>query len=129
MQHSCCWQCHPTHHVHITIRRACAQVVTTISRGRLVWHNGRLDVQPGSGRYAHVYTAHHVSASCARIRYVARTTHGPLFEGLTARDANWIAEQFPYGPTPVLRVPVRVVRGADGAPRVEPEIAAHKDEL
>lgn len=27
------------------------QVVTTISRGRLVWHNGKLDVQPRTGRF------------------------------------------------------------------------------
>lgn len=27
------------------------QVVTTISRGRVVWHNGKLDVQPGMGRF------------------------------------------------------------------------------
>lgn len=30
---------------------AARQVVTTISRGRLVWHNGKLDVQPATGRY------------------------------------------------------------------------------
>lgn len=60
---------------------------------------------------------------------MARPTHGPLFEGLQTRDARWVEEQFPYGPTPVPRAPVRVVRGADGTPRVEPEIVANKDEL
>ena len=67
---------------------------------------------------------------CGTCRYVARPTHGPLFEGLAARDALWVEEQFPYGATPVLRAPVRVVEGADGSHRVEPEIvAADKDEL
>ena len=27
------------------------QVTTTISRGRVVWHDGKLSVQPGTGRF------------------------------------------------------------------------------
>ncbi len=179
-------------HMHTTTPAIVhAQVTTTISRGRLVWHNGVLDVQPNSGRcacvivcftavfgvllvvcftavfgvllvvccvcfaccvcahcivfyiynvpttsstnnitpypprkrYKHLYGAYtphpNPPSPC---RYIPRPTHGPLFDGLTARDAQWIQEQFPYGPTPVLRAPVRVVHTAQGKKKVEAEI-------
>lgn len=61
------------------------QVVTTISRGRLVWHNGVLDVTPGTGRF------------------IPMPTHGMLFEGLDKQDAAYLATNFPYGSTPVPR--------------------------
>ena len=61
------------------------QVVTTISRGRLVWHHGVLDVTPGTGRY------------------IPMPTHGPLFDGLDKQDAAYLATHFPYGPTSVAR--------------------------
>jgi hypothetical protein len=57
--------------------------VVTISRGRVVWENGALNVKPGTSRYVHLPTG------------------GALFEGLGARDAA--ALRFPYGPTPVPR--------------------------
>lgn len=55
----------------------------TISRGRVVWENGRLDVLPGTSRYIHL------------------PTHGPLFDGIDKRDAARL--KFPYGETPVAR--------------------------
>ncbi|KAG2426922.1 hypothetical protein HXX76_012708 [Chlamydomonas incerta] len=59
------------------------RVVTTISRGRLVWHEGVLDVAEGSGRY------------------VPLPAFGPLFEGMAEQARR--AMQLPYGPTPVVR--------------------------
>ncbi|PNH04524.1 Dihydropyrimidinase [Tetrabaena socialis] len=59
------------------------KVVSTISRGRLVWHQGRLRVEAGSGRF------------------VPRRPHGPLFQGLDEQRRR--AMTFPYGPTPVAR--------------------------
>ncbi|GLI68276.1 hypothetical protein VaNZ11_012634 [Volvox africanus] len=61
------------------------KVVSTISRGRLVWHQGKLDVQPHTGRF------------------VAMPAFGPLFEGLDEQYRR--RGVFPYGPTPVLREP------------------------
>ena len=61
------------------------QVTTTISRGRLVWHEGKLDVAPGTGRF------------------IPMPTGGALFEGLAKQDAGWVAATFPYGSTPVPR--------------------------
>ena len=46
-----------------------AQVVSTISRGRLVWHEGALHVEPGTGRFIHLPSG------------------GRLFEGLDTRAA------------------------------------------
>lgn len=40
------------------------KVTVTISRGRLVWYEGKLDVQPGTGRF------------------IKLPTHGYLFDGL-----------------------------------------------
>jgi hypothetical protein len=58
-------------------------VVVTISRGRVVWENGRLDVRPGTSRYVHL------------------PTFGPLFDGIDRRDAS--RGKFAYGETPVDR--------------------------
>jgi hypothetical protein len=58
-------------------------VVVTISRGRVVWENGRLDARPGTSRYVHLPTG------------------GPLFEGLGKRDAA--RYRTPYGAAPVPR--------------------------
>lgn len=62
------------------------RVVTTVSRGRVVWHGGALNVTAGSGG-----------------RFLALPTHGPLFEGLGAQRAWEAGEEFPYGPAPVRR--------------------------
>ncbi|GFR51732.1 hypothetical protein Agub_g14105 [Astrephomene gubernaculifera] len=59
------------------------KVVTTLSRGRLVWHEGRLRVRRGSGRF------------------VRRPPFGPLFQGLDEQERR--ALTLPYGPTPVPR--------------------------
>ncbi|GBF89372.1 dihydropyrimidinase [Raphidocelis subcapitata] len=59
------------------------KVVVTVSRGRVVWENGVLDVRPGTSRYVHLPPG------------------GPLFEGLPARDAAAAAR--PYGAAPVRR--------------------------
>eukprot|EP00873_Tetraselmis_striata_P014482 jgi/Tetstr1/434746/TSEL_023798.t1 len=61
------------------------KVTTTISRGRLVWHDGKLDVQPGTGRY------------------VPMEPFGPLFDGLEELDASLLKEATRYAPTPVRR--------------------------
>ena len=58
------------------------RVTTTISRGRVVWHEGVLSVERGSGRY------------------VPLPTGGPLFAGLDAKDA---ATRSVYGGAPVKR--------------------------
>lgn len=60
-------------------------MVTTISRGRLLWHDGVLNVTPGTGRF------------------IPTPTHSPLFEGLAKQDDAYLATRFPYGPTPVVR--------------------------
>lgn len=64
-------------------KKVTGQVTSTISRGRLVWHDGQLNVTRGSGRF------------------VAMPPGGPLFEGL-GRQAG-LEEAFPYGPLPVQR--------------------------
>ena len=88
--------CTATHHSRIDTnvyegKPITGRVVVTISRGRVVWENGRLNVTRGSGRF------------------VPLATHGPLFEGLERSPplARWEAA-FPYG-----RLPVR--RPGDGA--------------
>ena len=60
------------------------QVVTTISRGRLVWHEGRLNVTAGSGRF------------------VPTPPHGPLFQGLEQEPQHLVDVQR-YGSEPVQR--------------------------
>jgi len=62
------------------------KVTTTISRGRVVWDNGVLDVQPGTGRY------------------VPMEPFGPLFDGLDELDASLLKEATRYAATPVRRV-------------------------
>ena len=59
-------------------------MVTTISRGRLVWHEGRLNVTRGSGRF------------------VPTPTHGPLFQGLDKQPEHLVDVQR-YGGVPVQR--------------------------
>ena len=61
------------------------QVVTTISQGKVVWHNGKLTVKAGAGRF------------------VKKPLFPPLFDGLKRTDAAWLLNSFPYGTTPVKR--------------------------
>lgn len=61
------------------------KVTVTISRGRVVWENGQLNVEKGSGRY------------------VPLPVHGPLFDGLEEREQRARRVEFPYGPVPVDR--------------------------
>ena len=58
------------------------KVVSTISMGRLVWNNGILNVEKGSGRY------------------IPLKPFGPLFTGLELRDARELSK---YGGAPVYR--------------------------
>jgi dihydropyrimidinase len=80
------------------------KVTVTISRGRVVWYEGKLDVESGSGRF------------------VPLPTHGPLFDGIDKAGADTaarLAKAFAAdnGATPV-------VRAADGS-----KSKAGKDEL
>ena len=59
-------------------------MLSTISQGRLVWHEGRLNVTRGSGRF------------------VPTPTHGPLFQGLDKRPQHLVDVQR-YGGVPVKR--------------------------
>ena len=61
------------------------KVTVTISRGRVVWEDGKLSVEPGSGRF------------------VPMAPHGPLFDGLDKLDGGRVGREFPYGSTPVQR--------------------------
>ncbi len=61
-------------------------MVTTISRGKLVWHEDRLSVEEGAGRF------------------VECPTFGPLYQGLDLLDASYLGQKFPYGDIPVQRV-------------------------
>ena len=61
------------------------QVVTTLSRGRLVWHNGRLNVTRGSGRF------------------VPTPPFGSLYDGLDRRPP-YLLDVARYGGVPVRRV-------------------------
>lgn len=58
--------------------------MTTISRGRLVWHEGRLNVTRGSGRY------------------VPTPPFGPLFAGLDLQPPH-LVDAARYGGAPVWR--------------------------
>lgn len=74
-----------------TGKRIQGKVTTTISRGRLAWHDGKLDVAPGTGRLLEL------------------PPFGPLFDGLhprrpAATAARLVAEfAARNGPTPVPR--------------------------
>ncbi|KAI8468148.1 MAG: hypothetical protein J3K34DRAFT_386464 [Monoraphidium minutum] len=88
-----------THHSAIDTnvyegKRIKGKVVVTVSRGRVVWENGKLDVRPGTARY------------------VPLPTHSYLFDGLEKRDAARRAS--PYGDTPVAR-PAGGGKGGGGA--------------
>ena len=65
------------------------QVAVTISRGRVVWENGKLSVEPGTGKF------------------IPMKPFGPLYEGLDKQGGStletWV-QGFPYGEgTPVKR--------------------------
>lgn len=86
------------------------RVVSTISRGRLAWHDGKLLVGP------------HTS------RFVPTPPGGPLYEGLQEeREAArhsvgpFGSRNVPYGPTPVLRT--------DDDARLSNQATVSKDEL
>lgn len=66
------------------------KVTTTISRGRLVWHDGKLDVPKGSGRF------------------IPLAPFGSLFEGLERQGSSTVDQLVRsfasrQGPTPVAR--------------------------
>ena len=62
------------------------QVVTTISQGKVLWNNGKVSVEPGSGRF------------------IRRQPFAPhIYQGIKEQEARWIADEFPYGPVPVKR--------------------------
>ncbi|PSC75311.1 Dihydroorotase [Micractinium conductrix] len=65
--------------------KARGKVLTTISRGRLVWHEGRLNITRGSGRF------------------VPTPTHGPLYAGLDAVPEHSLFDVARYGGVPVRR--------------------------
>ncbi len=53
--------------------------MVTISQGKVVWENGKLDVKEGAGRF------------------IKLPTGGELFAGLAEQDRAAVAEAFPYG--------------------------------
>ncbi len=74
--------CHP----HTLCRRVrtvtscgAVQVVVTISQGKVVWENEKLNVKEGAGRF------------------IKLPTGGELFAGLAEQDETAIARAFPYG--------------------------------
>jgi len=73
-------------------------VVTTISRGRLVWHDGQLNITRGSGRF------------------VPTPTYGPLFSGLDHVPEHTLVDVARYGGVPVHRAGDS---GGSGGPRDE----------
>lgn len=62
-----------------------SQVVVTISQGKVVYEDGKLNVVAGAGRF------------------VPMPLHPPIFEGMDKRNALRLSEEFPYGQTPVRR--------------------------
>ncbi len=94
----------------ITGKRIQGKVVVTVSRGRVVWENGRLNVQPGTSRYVHL------------------PTNGPLFEGLEKRDAAKL--KFPlYGETPVVRGEKAEGEGGGKEGEREPLVVEEEEEV
>eukprot|EP00775_Hariotina_reticulata_P003434 gene3434-3706_t len=78
------------------------KVTVTISRGRLVWYQGKLDVQPGSGRF------------------IELPVFGPLFDGLQQQGASpaerWMkAFAAAQGATPVVRQAAPTVAASPGS--------------
>jgi dihydropyrimidinase len=66
------------------------KVTTTVSRGRLVWHDGKLDVPKGSGRF------------------IPLAPFGSLYDGLEKQGSSTVAQLVSsfasrQGPTPVMR--------------------------
>lgn len=55
------------------------QVVVTISQGKVVWENEKLNVKEGAGRF------------------IKLPTGGELFAGLAEQDETAITRAFPYG--------------------------------
>ena len=82
-------------------REVTGRVASTISRGRLVWHEGVLDVKAGTGRF------------------VEMPAFGPAFDGMDRRER--LVVQVPYGETPVVR--------DDGAAAAAAAAAGAKEEL
>lgn len=62
------------------------QVVVTVSQGKVVWENNKLNVVAGAGRFVEM-----------------PLFPSPAFDGLETRNAAWLSEEFPYGETPVRR--------------------------
>jgi len=63
-------------------RKIRGKVVTTISRGRVVWENGSLNVEPGTGRF------------------IPMMPFGPLFEGLKVRCPAFLDSMLSPPPSP-----------------------------
>lgn len=59
----------------------------TISQGKVVFEDGKLNVVSGAGRF------------------VPMPLHPPIFEGMEQRNAMRLSDEFPYGQTPVRRRP------------------------
>ncbi|CAL8462951.1 g2485 [Coccomyxa elongata] len=68
-------------------REVTGKVVVTISQGKVVWENDKLDIKEGAGRF------------------IPLPVGGALFEGLDALDAAYVAANYPYGTPgqPVMR--------------------------
>lgn len=91
-----------SHHSRIDMniyegRKMKGKVTTTISQGRLVWHNGKLEIpEKGSGRF------------------IPLPVGGPLFEGLQKKD---VVQKLRHGSVPVKRIEeqsdLSIARGKD----------------
>lgn len=62
-----------------------AQVVTTISQGKVVWDGTELHVNEGAGRF------------------IECPAFGSLYDGLDVQDSRYLRNKFPYGDIPVSR--------------------------
>lgn len=67
------------------------KIETTISRGRLVWHDSKLDIQPGSGRYIKLPTGSDLFSS-QEIRdkesWLSKKSPHALLQSSNAHDVN-----------------------------------------